>query len=36
MYPSRASWSATPRTQSLNPKISWMTMTTGALSLRSG
>ena len=36
MKPSRASWSATPRIQSLRPKISWITITTPALSFRSG
>ncbi len=36
MYPASASWSATPRTQSVIPKISWMTTTAVALSLTSG
>ena len=36
MKPSAASWSTTERAQSLRPKISWITSTTGALSLRSG
>ena len=30
MYPFSASWSATPITQSLIPKISWIKTTTGA------
>jgi len=36
MKPSSASWSANARIQSLRPKISWMTITTGALVFRSG
>ncbi len=36
MKPSAASWSVTERIQSVRPKISWITTTTGALSLRSG
>src|SRR5687768_4512778 len=36
MKPSAASWSATPRTQVLNPNISCTTTTTGAFVLRSG
>ena len=36
MKPSFASWSATPRTQSVRPKISWMTITVPAFSFFSG
>src|SRR5206468_1824773 len=36
MKPSAASWSATPRTQPDNPKISCTTTTTGALLERCG
>ncbi len=36
MNPSFASWSATPRTQSVRPKISWITITAPAFSFFSG